>query len=458
MTPYDLIVIGGGPAGYVGAIRAAQLGKRVACVEKERAGGTCLNWGCIPTKALLRNAELFYFMNHQAKAFGFSFDNLGYDWTRIIERSREVADKNAAGIEYLFKKHKIDYVRGEAVVERSGVVSVSAGELSQTLEGGNILVCTGVVSRPMPGLPFNGKTVIGSREALVLAQQPKSLVIAGAGAIGVEFAYFFNAFGTKVTLIEMQPHLLPLEDTEVSQTLERAFRKQGISFLTETKVVKAEADERGVKITARNQHSEVLDAEVCLVAVGVQPLLPGGATFKLTERGYLQTDERYQTSIPRVFAAGDIIGPPWLAHVASYEAIQAVEGMFTDHQPKRIGAFPSCTYCHPQVASVGLTEREAREQGLTFRVGKFPFTASGKARAVGDTEGFVKLIFGEPHGELLGAHIIGPEATEMIAELGLALTLEATYEEIEATIHAHPTLSEAVHEATGQAFGEAIHI
>ena len=458
MTPYDLIVIGGGPAGYVGAIRAAHLGKRVACVEKERVGGTCLNWGCIPTKALLHNAELFSFMKHQAKEFGFSFDNLGYDWTRIVQRSREVADKNAAGIEYLFKKHKIDYIRGEADVERSGVVSVRVGEESQTLEGRNILVCTGVVSRPMPGLPFNGTTVIGSREAMVLAQQPKSLVIVGAGAIGVEFAYFFNAFGTKVTLIEMQPHLLPLEDTEVSQILERAFRKQGISFLTETKVVKAEADERGVKITAHNQHPEVLDADVCLVAIGVQPLLPGGATFKPTERGYLQIDGRYQTSIPRVFAAGDIIGPPWLAHVASYEAIQAVEGIFTNHQPKRIGAFPSCTYSHPQVASVGLTERGAREKGVKFRVGKFPFSASGKARAMGDVEGFVKVIFGEPHGELLGAHIIGPEATEMIAELGLALTLEATYEEIEATIHAHPTLSEAVHEATGQAFGQAIHI
>ncbi len=458
MTPYDLIVIGGGPAGYVGAIRAAQLGKRVVCVEKERAGGTCLNWGCIPTKALLRNAELFYFMQHQAKEFGFSFDNLSYDWARIVQRSREVADKNASGIEYLFKKHKIDYVRGEAVVERSEVVNVRASDQSQTIEGGNILICTGVVSRPMPGLPFNGTTVIGSREAMVLAQQPKSMVIVGAGAIGVEFAYFFNAFGTKVTLIEMQAHLLPLEDTEVSQSLERSFRKQGINFLTDTKVVKADAGADKVRITAHNQRPEVIETEVCLIAIGVQPLLPDGATFKLTDRGYLNIDDRYQTSLPRVYAAGDIIGPPWLAHVASYEAIQAVEGMFTDHQPKRIGVFPSCTYCHPQVASVGLTEREAREKDLKLKVGKFPFTASGKARAVGDVEGFVKLVFGEPHGQLLGAHIIGPEATEMIAELGLAITLEATHEEIEATIHAHPTLSEAVHEAAGQAFGEAIHI
>jgi dihydrolipoamide dehydrogenase len=458
MTPYDLIVIGGGPAGYVGAIRAAQLGKRVACVEKERAGGTCLNWGCIPTKALLRNAELFSFMEHQAKEFGFSFDNLSYDWTRIVQRSREVADKNAAGIEYLFKKHKIDYVRGEAVVDRSGVVSVRAGDQSQMLEGENILVSTGVVSRPMPGLPFNGTTVIGSREAMVLARQPKSIVIIGAGAIGVEFAYFFNAFGTKVTLVEMRSHLLPLEDDEVSQSLERAFRNQGINYLTDTKVVKAEAGSDSVRITAHNQRPDVIEAEVCLVAIGVQPLLPGGAPFKLTDRGYLEIDNRYQTSLPRVHAAGDIIGPPWLAHVASYEAIQAVEGMFTDHHPKRVAVFPSCTYCHPQVASVGLSEHDAREKGLKVKVGKFPFMANGKARAIGEIEGFVKLVFGEPHGELLGAHIIGPEATEMIAELSLAITMEATYEEIEATIHAHPTLSEAVHEATGQAFGEAIHI
>ncbi|HYQ92538.1 MAG TPA: FAD-dependent oxidoreductase, partial [Candidatus Competibacteraceae bacterium] len=323
MTSYDLIVIGGGPAGYVGAIRATQLGKRVACVEKERAGGTCLNWGCIPTKALLRNAELFNFMKHQAGDFGFAFENLRYDWSRVVQRSREVADKNAAGIEFLFRKHKIDYIRGEAFVEHPGIVSVRNGDQAQTLNSANILVSTGVVSRPMPGLPFNGTTVIGSREAMVLAQQPKSMVIVGAGAIGVEFAYFFNAFGTKITLLEMQPHLLPLEDTEVSQTLERSFRKQGINFLTDTKVVKAETGSDGVRITAHNQRPEIIEAEVCLIAIGVQPLLPGGSTFKLTDRGYIEVDGRYQTSVPKVYAAGDIIGPPWLAHVASYEAIQA---------------------------------------------------------------------------------------------------------------------------------------
>ena len=456
---YDLIIIGGGPAGYVGAIRAAQLAKKVACVEKERAGGTCLNWGCIPTKSLLRNAELFQLMKLRGGEFGFSFDNLRYDWGKIIKRSRDVADKNAAGVEYLFKKNKVNYVRGEASLTGAGAITVkSADGKTQKLEAAKILLATGVVSRPMPGFPFNGKTVIGSREAMVLERQPKSIIIIGAGAIGVEFAYFFDAFGTKVTLVEMMPNILPLEDAEVSQTLEKAFVKQGISVLASTKVVKTETGANSVKITVEGKKSETLEAEVCLVAIGVQPLLPAGLSLELTPRGFLQTTDRYQTSVPDVFAAGDIIGPPLLAHTASYEAIQAVEGMFTDHVPKRINAFPSCTYCQPQVASIGLTERAAKEQGLKFRVGKFPFSASGKARAVGEVDGFVKLLFGEPYGELLGAHIIGAEATEMIAELGLALTLEATHEEIEASIHAHPILSEAVHEATGQAFGAAIHI
>ena len=459
---YDLIVVGGGPAGYVGAIKAAQLGKKVACVEKERAGGTCLNWGCIPTKSLLRNAELYHLMAHRAAEFGFEFDNLRYDWSKIIRRSRDVSDKNAAGIEFLFKKNKVDYIRGEAILEKAGAVKVRAADGKEEVHhAAKILVSTGVVSRPMPGFPFNGKTVIGSREAMVLAEQPKSMVIIGAGAIGIEFAYFYNAFGTKVTVVEMQPNILPVEDTEVSQTLEKSLTKQGIKVLTGTKTTKTEAHAGGVRITVADAKGaeQVLEADVCLVAIGVQPLLPaGGLKLELTDRGYLKTNDRYETNVPGVYAAGDIIGPPWLAHVASFEAIQAVEGMFTGHKPKKVSVFPGCTYCHPQVASVGLTERAAKEKGLKFKVGKFPFMASGKARAVGEVDGFVKLILGEPHGEILGAHIIGPEATEMIAELGLAITMEATHEEIEATIHAHPTLSEAVHEAVSQAYGAAIHI
>jgi dihydrolipoamide dehydrogenase len=456
---YDLIVIGGGPAGYVGAIRAAQLGKKVTCVEKERAGGTCLNWGCIPTKALLRNAELFHVMNHRAADFGFKFDKLSYDWSTIIRRSRKVADRLAGGIEMLFKKNKVDYVRGEATIEKARVVRVkSADGKDQTIESANLLVCTGVISREMPGFPFNGKTVIGSRDAMVLEPQPQSMVIIGAGAIGVEFAYFFNSFGTKVTLIEMLPNIVPVEDTEVSVSLEKAFVKQGMEVLANSKVTKTETTKNGVRISYEGKKSGSVEADVCLVAIGVSPLLPGGLKLDLDKRGYIQTDERYQTSVKGIYAAGDIIGPPWLAHVASWEAIQTVEGLFTDHKPKKVKIFPGCTYCQPQVASIGLTERAAKEQGLKFKVGKFPFLASGKALAAGEGEGFVKLIIGEPHGEILGAHIIGPEATELIAEAGLAMTLEATHEEIEATIHAHPTLSEAIHEATGAAFGQAIHI
>ncbi|HEX4083448.1 MAG TPA: dihydrolipoyl dehydrogenase [Chthoniobacteraceae bacterium] len=457
---YDLIVVGGGPAGYVAAIRAAQLGKKVACVEKERAGGTCLNWGCIPTKSLLRNAELYSLLSRHAAEFGLAFDNLKYDWGKVISRSRDVSDKNAAGIEFLFKKNKIDYVRGEASIDKAGAVTVKFPDgKTDTLAAPRILIATGVLSRPLPSLPFDGKTVIGSREAMVLKSQPKSMIIIGAGAIGIEFAYFYNSFGTKVTVVEMMPNILPVEDTEVSQTLEKSLGKQGIKILTNTKTTKTEATGSGVKITVEGKTTETLEAEVCLVAIGVQPLLPPGKLkLELTERGYIKTDDNYQTSTAGIYAAGDIIGPPWLAHVASFEAVQAVNGMFGAGTPKKVTTFPGCTYCQPQVASVGLTERAAKEKGLQFKVGKFPYMASGKARAVGEIEGFVKLILGEPHGEVLGAHIIGAEATELIAELGLAITLEATAEEINATIHAHPTLSEMVHEASEQAYGHAIHI
>ena len=459
-TPYDLIVIGGGPAGYVGAIRAAQLGKRVAVVEKERAGGTCLHWGCIPTKALLKNAELYSLIGHHAADFGLEVSGLKYDWDKVIGRSRKVADKLAGGIEFLFKKNKVDYIKGDASVPKAGTVEVKGADgKEQTLSAAKVLIATGVVTREMPGFPFNGTSVIGSRHALALAKQPKELIVIGAGAIGIEFAYFFNAFGTKVTVVEMMPNILPVEDTEVSAALEKSLVKQGIRILTGTKVEKATATKEGVQITVSGGANETLTADVALVAIGVSPLLPGGAApFKLDDRGYLAVNDRYETSIPGVYAAGDIIGPPWLAHVASWEAVQAVEGMFGKRNPARKRTFPGCTYCQPQVASVGLTERAAKEKGLKVKIGKFPFQASGKALAVGETEGFVKLLFNEPHGELVGAHIIGADATEMIAEMGLAITLEATYDDIASTIHAHPTLSEAMFEATEAALGHAIHI
>jgi dihydrolipoamide dehydrogenase len=459
IIPYDLVVIGGGPAGYVGAIRAAQLGKKVAVVEKERAGGTCLNWGCIPTKSLLRNAEIFSLMKLHADDFGLSFSELDYDWTKVIGRSRKVADKLAGGIEFLLKKNKIDYILGEATIPKSGQVHVQKLDSTEVqLAAPKILICTGVTTREMPGFPMNGTSVIGSRQAMALPTQPKEIIIIGAGAIGIEFAYFFNAFGTKVTVIEMMPHILPVEDTEVSVALEKVLTKKGINFLTSTQVEKIEASPERVSITISGKKNETLSADVALVAIGVTSLLPGGMTFKLDLKGYLAVNDNYETNVPGVYGAGDIIGPPWLAHVASWEAIQAVEGIFGKRKPQRRRIFPGCTYCQPQVASVGLTERAAKEKGMNVKVGKFPFQASGKAQAMGETEGFVKLLFNEPHGEIVGAHIIGSEATEMIAELGLAITLEATYEDIASTIHAHPTLSEAVMEATEATHGNAIHI
>ncbi|MGF1657725.1 MAG: dihydrolipoyl dehydrogenase [Verrucomicrobiales bacterium] len=457
---YDLIVIGGGPAGYVGAIRAAQLGKKVACVEKERAGGTCLNWGCIPTKSLLRNAELYHLMKHRSEDYGFKFKELSYDWSSVIKRSRSVADRLAGGIEMLFKKNKVDYLRGEGIVKdgKSVVVKNAEGK-EETHTADKILIATGVVTRALPNLEFDGKLVIGSRHAMVLEPQPKSMVILGAGAIGVEFAYFYQAFGTEVTLVEMMPNVLPVEDTEVSQTLEKSLKKTGITIHTGTKVTKTEVKKDHVVLQAEKDGKSVeLKGDVLLVAIGVSPLLPEGLKLDTDERGYIKTKDNYETSTPGVYAAGDIIGPPWLAHVASWEAIQAVEGMFTKQVPKKITVFPGCTYCQPQVASVGLTERAAKEKGLKFKVGKFPFMASGKALAVGESEGFVKVLVGDKHGEILGAHIIGNEATELIAELGLAISSELTIEDIEATIHAHPTLSEAIHEAMGVAHGKAIHI
>ncbi len=387
-----------------------------------------------------------------------SFENLSYDWKKIISRSRGVADKLAGGVEFLFKKNKIDYLRGEASITGPGKIVYKTKEnREETVESENILISTGAVSRDLPGLAPNGKTILNSHDAMILDPQPKRLIVIGAGAIGVEFAYFFNAFGTEVTIVEMLPNVLPVEDTEISVALEKSLAKQGIKIFTTTKLVKAEVQDQSVSVTIEGKKQERLEGDSMLVAVGVAPLVPKGVDLNLDKKGFIEVNDRYATNVQGVYAAGDVIGPPWLAHVASWEAIQAVEGMFTSHKPKRVRVFPGCTYCQPQVASVGLTERAAQEAGLKFKVGKFPFSANGKALAIGEPDGFVKLIVAEPHGEILGAHIIGAEATELIAELGLAITLEATFEEIEATIHAHPTLSEAVHEATGAAFGLAIH-
>ena len=457
---YDLVVIGGGPGGYVAAIRAGQLGKKVACVEMERAGGTCLNWGCIPTKALLKNAHLYHQLKHDAATFGLSFDNLQYDWTKVIGRSRKVSGKLAGGIEFLFKKNKVDYVKGFGSIKGSNQVEVKKADGSaEILDAKNVIIATGAKSRPLPGLDINGTTVISSKEAMILATQPKSMVIIGAGAIGVEFAYIYNAFDTEVTLIEMMPNLLPVEDDEVSETITKIYKKAGIKCLTNTKVTATKDNGSSVTITVENADgTQEITADTCLVAIGVAPVLPGGEQAKLTDRGWIEIDDRYQTSIPDVYAIGDISGPPWLAHTASFEAMQCVEGMFVEgHQVRQVDVFPGCTYSYPEVASVGKTERALKAEGIDYKVGKFPYQALGKAQASGETEGFAKLLFGKEHGEVLGAHIIGENATDLIAEMGLAVTMEATIDDIHATIHAHPTLAEAIHEATLDADGHAIH-
>lgn len=459
---YDLIVIGGGPAGYAGAIRAGQLGKKVACVEMENAGGTCLNWGCIPTKALLKSAEL-YAKIKKADEFGFSVGEIKFDFEKVMERSRGVAGQMAKGIEFLFKKNKIDYVRGKAQVSAPGMVTIMDGEKEGTfLKAKNILIATGCKMRHIPGLDVDGERVMTSREALANKKLPKSIVIVGAGAIGVEFAYFYNAFGTEVTLVEMLPNVLPVEDEEVSKTLERSFKKQGIKVHTDTKCENFQVGKNSVKLDlVKGDKKEEVEAEVVLSAIGVVANIEGVLASNVKvglDRNYVKVGDDYQTNVKGIYAAGDIIGPPWLAHVATFEAVNAVNGMFGHHKARRVGNFPGCTYCQPQVSSTGLTEQAAKEKKLDYKVGKFPFTASGKAVAGAASEGFVKVITDAKTGEIYGAHIIGSEATELIAEYGLAMDLEATVEEIHQTIHAHPTLSEAVMEAAAASLGEAIHI
>jgi len=461
-TKYDLVVIGGGPAGYAAAIRAGQLGKKVACVEQERPGGTCLNWGCIPSKALLKSAEFYNKIQH-SEDLGITVKGLDYDFSKIIGRSRDVSDTMAKGIGFLFKKNKVDHIIGTGMINVPGMIEITSGKDKGTLiSTEKTLVATGCKPRELPDLKIDGERVMTSRQALVMKNQPKSIIIVGAGAIGAEFAYFLNAFGTKVTLVEMLDQVLPVEDHETAAVVEKSFKNSGIDCRLSTAVENIKVNAKGVMMDlVQGENSESITADSLLLAIGVEAntegLLSPRAKLKM-ERGYIKVDENYESSAKGIYAAGDIIGPPWLAHVATYEAIQAVNGMFGHAKPERISQFPGCTYCHPQVASIGKTEKKLKEEGVDYKVGKFPFQASGKAVASNEPEGFVKMLVDPKYGEILGAHIVGSDATEMIAEYGLGMKLEVTAVEVHNTIHAHPTLSEAVMEAAASVFGEAIHI
>ncbi len=459
---YDLAVLGAGPGGYVAAIRAAQLGMKTVVVERDRLGGICLNWGCIPTKALLRSAEM---LNHFRKAgeFGLVAENVSFDFPKVIKRSRDASDRLVRGVEYLFRKNKIDRIEGTGRIAGKGKLEVQTKEGAQLVEAQHVIVATGARPRAIPGIEFDGKKILTSKEAMVLQEPPESMVIIGAGAIGVEFAYFFNAFGTQVTLVEMMPQILPLEDKEAASTVARAFKKSGITIHTSTKVTGLKKTAKGVEVGIQNgDKTDTLAASVALVAIGVQGNVEGIGLEEVgiaTERGFIKVDSFYRTNVDGFYAIGDIVGPPLLAHVASHEGIICVEAIAGQNpHPLDYDAVPSCTYCQPQVASLGLTEQQAKERGLEVRVGKFPFRANGKALALGEVDGFVKLIFDKKYGELLGAHVVGAEATEMLAELGVAKTLETTPDEIFRTIHAHPTMSEAVMEAALDVYGRSIHI
>ncbi len=460
----DVVIVGGGPGGYVAAIRAAQLGMQVALVERDALGGICLNWGCIPTKALLWNAEMYHLMQHGAD-FGLYCDNLRFDFSQVIARSRQVAERLSRGVAFLMRKNKIQVFHGTGRLAGAGVITVHDAQetLSATLRAPHVILATGARSRALPGLPFDQQHVLSSTEAMLLQEAPEALVVIGAGAIGVEFAYFYNAFGSKVTLVEMLPQILPVEDSEIAGLLHKSLEKQGIAMHVGSRVERAEVMAERVQVhmqTPAGAHS--VQGTKVLVAIGVQGNIEhlGLETAGVhSERGFIPVDAHCCTNVPGIYAIGDVNGPPCLAHLASAEGIATVEAIAgLDNPGVNYDNIPGCTYCQPQVASVGMTEQAARQAGRTIRVGRFPFMASGKALAVGSSEGLVKVIFDADTDELLGAHILGAEASDLIAEVGIARTLETTHYEVLKTVHAHPTLSEAIMEAVGNAYGEAIHI
>lgn len=462
---FDLIVLGSGPGGYVAAIRASQLGMKVGVVEKAELGGICLNWGCIPTKSLLKSASVYEYMSH-AKDYGIDVTGeIKPDFSGMVDRSRSVADGMSKGIQFLFKKNKIEVVQGFGKIIKAGVIEVTSEDGSKKeVSAKNIIIATGARSRELPNLPQDGERIIGYRKAMTLEKQPKSMIVVGSGAIGSEFAYFYNSIGTDVTLVEYMDNVVPLEDEEVSKQLGRSFKKIGIKVMTGTEVTSVDKSGKVLKVTVKDKKGkeQVLETEVVLSAVGITPNTEGIGLEKLgvkLDKGKIKVDQYYKTNIESIYAIGDIVAGQALAHVASAEGVICVEKIAGEHtEALDYGNIPACTYTTPEVASVGLTEKAAKEKGYELKIGKFPFSASGKASAAGHKDGFVKLIFDAKYGELLGAHLIGANVTEMIAELVTARKLETTGHELIKAVHPHPTMSEAIMEAAAAAYDEVIHL
>ena len=460
---YDLLVLGSGPGGYVAAIRASQLGKKVGVIEKESLGGICLNWGCIPTKALLKSANVFEYISH-AEDYGITVKDAKADFKAMVKRSRDVADGMSKGIQFLFKKNKIDAIMGFGKLKPGKKIEVTddKGKV-ETYSADDIIIATGGRSRELPSLPIDNKKIIGYRKAMTLDKLPKKMVVVGSGAIGVEFAYFYNALGVDVTIVEFLPRIVPVEDEEVSKQLARTFKKAGMTIMTSSEVTKVDTKGKGCKATVKTKKGEeVIECDIVLSAVGISTNIEGIGLEDIgvaTDKGKVLVDDYYKTNIPGIYAIGDIVHGPALAHVASAEGIICVEKIAgEDPEPLDYNNLPGCTYCSPEIASVGYTEAQAKEEGYDVKVGKFPFSASGKASAAGAKDGFVKVIFDAKYGEFLGAHMIGANVTEMIAEVVAARKLETTGHEIIKSVHPHPTMSEAVMEAAAAAYDEVIHI
>lgn len=463
MSNFDVIVLGSGPGGYVTAIRASQLGFKTAVIEKESLGGVCLNWGCIPTKALLKSAQVFEYLKH-AEDYGLTVDGFDKDFDAVVKRSRNVADAMSKGVQFLMKKNKIEVIEGFGKLMPGKKVMVTDTDGKETeYSANNIIIATGARSRELPSLPQDGKKIIGYRKAMTLDKQPKKMVVVGSGAIGIEFAYFYNSMGTEVTVVEFLPNVVPVEDEDISKQLERSFKKSGIKIMTSSEVTKVDTSGEGVKVTVKtSKGEEIIEADIVLSAVGIKSNIENIGLEEVgiaVDRDKILVNDFYQTNIPGYYAIGDVTPGQALAHVASAEGILCVEKLAGLHvEPLDYGNIPGCTYSSPEIASVGLTEKQAKEKGYELKVGKFPFSASGKAKASGTPDGFVKVIFDAKYGEWLGCHMIGAGVTDMIAEAVVARKLETTGHEILKAVHPHPTMSEAVMEAVAEAYGEVIHL